>query len=156
MGAQQSQLGTQADEKPGMFQRFMPGQKEFEPLPIPKIIDLDFILATRPTPPPNLQKSFQMNNLKQISDRILKYNKEKWNFGNLQGTPQKLMNANTYKLFLDFVKSKIVPNATPFNMPSNTNIQTQQSFEENKFIIEEINRIGIPTDVNKFFTESQI
>jgi hypothetical protein len=152
MGAQQSQLGTQADEKPGMFQRFMPGQKEFEPLPIPKIIDLDFILATRPTPPPNLQKSFQMNNLKQISDRILKYNKEKWNFGNLQGTPQKLMNANTYKLFLDFVKSKIVPNATPFNMPSNTNIQTQQSFEENKFIIEEINRIGIPTDVNKFFT----
>lgn len=152
MGAQQSQLGTQSEKKPGMFQRFMPGQKEFEPLPIPKIIDLDFILATRPTPPPNLQKSFQMNNLTEISERILKYNKEKWNFGNLQGTPQKLMNENTYKLFLNFVKSKIVPNSPPFNMPSNMNIQTQQSFEENKSIIEEINRIGIPIDVNKFFT----
>ena len=112
MGAQQSQLGTQAEGKPGILQRFLPGKKEFVPLPIPKIIDLDFILVNRPNPPPNLQSSFQGDNLQQISERILNYNREHWNFGNLQGAPHKLMNENTYKLFLDFVKSKIVPNAT--------------------------------------------
>ena len=151
MGAQQSQLGTQADGKPGMLQRFLPGTKQYEPLPIPKIIDLDFILANRPNPPPNLQTSFQSGNLKQISERILRYNREQWNFGNLQGTPQKLMNENTYKLFLNFVQSKIVPNSPQFTMPDNTNIQTKQSFEENISIIEEIHGMGIP-EVNKFFT----
>ena len=153
MGAEQSQLGTQAEGKPGILQRFLPGKKEFVPLPIPKIIDLDFILEkeNRPTPPPNLQISFQSGNLLQISERILKYNIEQWNFGNLQGTPQKLMNENTYKLFLNFVKSKIVPNATPFTLSPNTNIQTKQSFEENSSIIKEIYGMGIP-EVNKFFS----
>lgn len=151
MGAQQSQLGRQAEGKQGILQRFLPGQKQFEPLPIPKIIDLDFILANRPTPPVNLQISFLSGNLKQISEKILEYNREKWNFGNLQGIPHKLMNENTYKLFLDFVKSKIVPNATQFTLSPNINNQTRQSFEENKSIIEEIHRLGIP-EVNKFFT----
>ena len=100
MGAQQSQLGRQAEGKQGILQRFLPGQKQFEPLPIPKIIDLDFILANRPTPPVNLQISFLSGNLKQISEKILEYNREKWNFGNLQGIPHKLMNENTYKLWL--------------------------------------------------------
>ena len=155
MGAEQSQqLGTQTgQQKSGFLKSFLPGKKEFQPLPIPKIIDLDFILEkeNRPTPPPNLQSSFQGDNLQQISERILKYNKEKWNFGNSQGGPHRLMNANTYKLFLDFVKSKIVPNAPPFTLSSITNNQNRQSFEENKSIIEEIYGIGIP-EVNKFFT----
>jgi hypothetical protein len=153
MGAKQSQLGIQAgQQKPGILQSFLPGQKEFQPLPIPKIIDLDFILANRPTPPENLQSSFQRGNLLQISERILKYNKEKWNFGNLQGVSQKLMNGDTYNLFLDFVKSKIVPNAPPFTLLSSINNQTKQSFDENKSIIEDIHKIGGIPDVNKFFT----
>jgi hypothetical protein len=151
MGAQQSQLGTQADGKPGMLQRLLPGTKQYEPLPIPKIIDLDFILATRPNPPPNLPILSQSANLMQITERILRYNREQWNFGNLQGEPQKLMNENTYKLFLNFVQSKIVPNSPPFTLSTNTNIQTKQSFEENISIIEEIHGMGIP-EVNKFFT----
>lgn len=152
MGARQSQLGTSAEGESGILQQILPGKKEFEPLPIPKIIDLDFILANRPIPPQNLQTSSKQDNLKEISERILKYNREHWNFGNLQETPQKLMNENTYKLFLNFVKSKIVPNAAPFTISPNTNIQTKQSFDENISIIEEINRFGIPTEVNKFFT----
>lgn len=151
MGAEQSQLGTQAEGKQGFIQRFLPGQKEFVPLPIPKIIDLDFILANRPNLPENIQISFQGGNLTQISERILRYNREKWNFGNLQEGPHRLMNANTYKLFLDFVKSKIVQGAPPFILSSMTNNQNKQSFEQNKVIIEEISNMGIPA-VNEFFT----
>jgi hypothetical protein len=142
MGAEQSQLGTQAKGKPGFLQRFLPGQ-EFAPLPIPEIIDLNFILENRPTPPQNLKMLFQVGNLTQISDRILKYNREEWNFGNLQMGPHKLMTASTYKLFLDFVKSKIVSNATTLTLSFITN-------NENQSIIEEIYRFGI-SEVNKFF-----
>jgi hypothetical protein len=61
------------------------------------------------------------------------------------------MNTNTYKLFLDFVKSKIVQGAPPFILSSITNNQNKQSFEQNKVIIEEISSMGIPA-VNEFFT----
>ena len=152
MGAEQSQPGTQAEGKQGFIQRFLPGKKQYEPLSIPKIIDLDFILENRPNLPENIQILFQGGNLTQISERILRYNREKWNFGNLQeGGPHRLMNANTYKLFLDFVKSKIVQGAPPFILSSMTNNQNKQSFEQNKVIIEEISNMGIPA-VNEFFT----
>ena len=94
MGAQQSQLGKQAEEKSGFLQRFLPGQKEFEPLPIPKIIDLDFILENRPNLPQNIQIQRNQNH-QQIAAKILEYNKREWNFGNLTGNSQKLMNEVT-------------------------------------------------------------
>jgi hypothetical protein len=163
MGAQQSQLGTQTgQEKPGFLQGILPGKKEFQPLPIPTIIDLDFILGNRPNPPNNNQSSFQQfqqNNTQQIAKIILNYNKQEWNFGNLkveggnsQETPQKLMNENTYKLFKDFVTSIIVKGPSQsFTLPSNITAQNQESFEKNKTIILEINKNGFPK-VDEFFT----
>jgi len=64
--------------------------------------------------------------------------------------PRKIMLENTYKLFLDFVKSKIVPTTTKFTFPS-TNNNTKQSFEKNTEIINQISYLGIP-EVNKFFS----
>jgi hypothetical protein len=163
MGAQQSQLGTQTgQQKPGFLQSILPGKKEFQQLPIPTIIDLDFILKNRPNPPNNNQSSFQQfqkNNTQQIAKIILDYNKQEWNFGNFkvgvgnsQETPQKLMNENTYKLFKDFVTSIIVKGPSQsFTLPSNITAENQESFEKNKRIILEINKYGFPK-VDEFFT----
>jgi hypothetical protein len=150
MGAQQSQLGTKEEEKSGFLQRFLPSRKQFEPLPIPEIIDLNFILENRPTLPQNLQIQRNQNQL-EIAAKILEYNNGEWNFGNLKENSQKLMNEVTYKLFLNFVKSKIVPNATEFKLPVTINSSTKESFEKNKDIINQISRSGIP-EVNKFFS----
>ena len=62
MGAKQSQLSKQAEEeKPGLLQGFFSRKKEFKPLDIPKIINLDFILENRPIPLENIIRS-QKNN----------------------------------------------------------------------------------------------
>jgi hypothetical protein len=154
MGAKQSQLGKQAEEgKQGFLQRILPGQKEFVPLPIPKIIDVDYILLNKPElPDVSLIQRIQNNQnniILKIADKILFYNQNEWNFGNLkEGIPHKLMNDSTYKSFKEFVKNKIVKgnNFTP----SNITVEYNEYFNKNTKIITEINGIGIP-EVNKFF-----
>ena len=147
MGAEQSQ----PEEKTGILQRFLPGRKQFEPLPIPKIIDLDFILNNPPVPLSGINMQITSNAHQIIVRKILDYNKTEWNFGNLTGEqPHKLMNETTYKLFLEFIKSKLNPSTT-FTLSSRISVDNNNSFDKNTRIINEIHKIGIP-EVNTFFS----
>jgi len=150
MGAQQSQSQLRPENQ-GFIQRFLPGRKQFEPLLIPKIIDLDFILNNPPVPLPDIRRQFTQNTPQTIAQKILDYNKNEWNFGNSkEQKPHKLMDADTYKLFLEFIKSKINPSKT-FTLPSSISVENKSSFDKNTYIINQISEVGIP-EVNTFFS----
>jgi len=154
MGAEQSKLGEQQRmQKTGLMKQMMnsfSGKKKFTPLPIPRIIDLQYILDNRPNPVEiNQQKQFNKNINLQIAKKILEYNKKIWNFGNKKTSNSnekyhKLMNEETYKKFLIFVKSKLVSiNNRKFNNNSYPKEVTD--------IIGEICKMGLP-NINEFFT----
>jgi len=151
MGAQQSQSQLRTKNQ-GFVERFLPERKQFEPLSIPIIIDLDFILNNPPFPLPDIKRQLTPNTHQIIAQNILDYNKNEWNFGNLRDLPKshKLMNADTYKLFLEFIKSKINPSKT-FTLPSSISVENKSSFDKNTSIIEQIHKMGIP-EVNTFFS----
>jgi len=149
MGAQQSQSQPRSENQ-GFVQRFLSGRKQFQPLPIPKIIDLDFILNNPPVPLSGINIQFTSNAHQIIAKKILDYNKNEWNFGNLQNAPHKLMNETTYKLFLEFIKSKL-NRSTTFTLSSSISVENKNSFDKNTRIINEIHTIGIP-EVNTFFS----
>ena len=153
MGAEQSKLRQQQGiQKTGLIKQMMngfSGKKQFVPLQIPRITDLQYILNNRPNPPEIIQQQSQENNNLKIAEIILDYNKKIWNFGNKNGSESnekyyKIMNEGTYKKFLDFVKSKLFSiNNKKFNNNSYPVEVTD--------IIGNIRKIGLPK-VNEFFT----
>ena len=141
MGAEQSKSRQQQGiQKTGLIKQMMngfSGKKQFVPLQIPRITDLQYILNNRPNPVEINQQQSQKNNNSLIAKKILEYNKTIWNFGNKNNN--KLMNEETYKKFLDFVKSKLVS-------------KSNRKFNNNSYgIIRDIHKIGLPK-VNEFFT----
>jgi hypothetical protein len=152
MGAGQSTLGKKL---PSGVQTMIKGigfssEKEFTPLSIPKIIDLEYILDNRPSPVENIKQQSQVNNNLEIAQIILNYNNDTWNFGNKKNVSEgndryhKLMIEDIYKKYLNFVKSKL-------SSTSKLNIQNNSFPNEVKSIIEEISKKYIPK-VNDFFT----
>ena len=120
MGADASKLQKKnlPESQKGLLQTLMrgfSGKRQFTPLPIPRIVDLEYILLNRPNPINNISNKSQQNNNLAIANLILKYNSETWNFGNkniISGTDVKnnffpLMSEDTYKKFLIYVKEKL-------------------------------------------------
>jgi hypothetical protein len=148
MGAKQSKLGIKLPSEVQTMMKGFSGKKEFTPLPIPKIIDLEYILDNRPSPVENIKQQSQVNNNLEIAEIILKYNNSTWNFGNRKNVFQgidryhKLMIEDTYKKYLTFVKSKL---------SSSTGRSNNTFPNEVKSIIEKISKIDI-SKVNDFFT----
>jgi hypothetical protein len=157
MGAELSKLGQQQRmQKNILMKQTMNNfskKKNFTQLLIPRIIDLQYILDNRPNPVEIIQqKQFNKNINLQIAEKILEYNKKIWNFGNKK-TPNsnekyhKLMNEETYKIFLNFVQSKLVSiNNRKFN---NNSYLKEVTGIIGK--IGEIRKIGLP-NINEFFT----
>ena len=151
MGAEKSKMGIKLPSEVQTMMKGFSGKKEFTPLPIPKIIDLEYILDNRPNRLENIRQQSQRNNNLDIAQTILDYNNNTWNFGNRKNVSEgidryhKLMNEETYKKFLNFVKSKLGSSTGRSNIPNNI------FPNEVKSIIEEISKKGIP-QVDKFFT----
>ena len=155
MGAKQSLgIAENTEQQKGFFQNMISKvsskeKKGFVPLHIPEIINLEYILNNRPNLPnlaKNIQQNSQEDNSLKIAQIILDYNNTFWNFGNIITQSEKntknshiLMNENSYKKFLDFVKSKII---------SNNSVRSNNASYK---IIDDIRKIGFP-QVNKFFT----
>jgi hypothetical protein len=160
MGSDQSNI---SQKNKGLFQnmikRFSGKQRDFKPLPIPEIINLQFIIDNKPKSNGNLPTQSQ-NNIEEIKNMILKYNREIWRFGNKNTEKDSqlkdkffgLMNEKTYQKFLIYVKRKIgvknVKNIKNVKSEGNTDIPFPHEVTS---IIDQISQKGIPK-VNDFFT----
>ena len=75
MGAEQSKSRQQQGiQKTGLIKQMMngfSGKKQFVPLQIPRITDLQYILNNRPNPVEINQQQSQKNNNSQIAKKIL-------------------------------------------------------------------------------------
>ena len=166
MGADASKLQKKnlPESQKGLLQTLMKGfsgKRQFTPLPIPRIVDLEYILVNRPNPINNISNKSQQNNnlaIKNIASLILNYNSQTWNFGNkniIGGADVKnnffpLMSEDTYKKFLIYVKEKLESK----KLKKNTSVKSPNPSDfpiEVTNIIEEINKISI-NKVDDFFT----